>query len=77
MIRTKDLFAQQTQMWADYPDFVQAVILDDIGRTIWAKMEKEHSVQQERREGYTDDWEAVAAELQSQASSQAMQQPAH
>ena len=72
MIRTtKDLFALQTQTWADCPDFVQAVILDNIRGTIRAKMEKEHSVRQERREGYTDDWEAAAAVLQSQTSTQA------
>ena len=34
-------------------------------------------MRQERSEGYTDDWEAVAAELQSQASSQTTGRPAH
>ena len=78
MIRTtKDLFAQQTQTWADCPDFVQVVILDNIRGTIQAKMEKEHGVRQERREGHTHYWEAVAAELQSQASSHATRRPAH
>jgi len=78
MIRTtKDLFARQTQMWADCPDWVQAIILDKIRGTIRAKMEKEHGVRQERREGYTDDWAAVAAELQSQASSHTTRRPAH
>jgi len=78
MIRTtKDLFARQTQMWADCPDWVQAIILDKIGGTIRAKMEKKHSVRQDRREGYTDDWAAVAAELQSQASSQTTRRPVH
>jgi len=33
-------------------------------------------VRQDRRERYTDDWAAVAAELQSQASSQTTQRPA-
>jgi hypothetical protein len=33
-------------------------------------------VRQDRCEGYTDDWAAVAAELQSQTSSQTMQRPA-
>jgi len=42
-------------------------------------MEKEHGVRQDHREGYwyTDDWAAVAAELQSQASSQTTRLPAH
>lgn len=34
-------------------------------------MEKEHGVRQDRREGFTDDWAAVAAELQNQTSSRA------
>jgi len=45
--------------------------------TIRAKMDKEHGVRQDRPEGYTDDWAAVAAELQSQASSQTTRRPAH
>jgi len=78
MIRTtKDLFARQTQTWADCADWVQAIIVDKIRGTIRAKMEKEHGVRQDRREGYTDDWAAVAAELQSQASSQTTRRPAH
>ena len=40
-------------------------------------MEKKHSVRQDRREGYTDDWAAVAAELQSQVSSPATRWPTH
>ena len=78
MIRTtKDLFSRQTQTWADCPDFVHAVILDNICGTIRAKKEKKHSVRQERCERYTDDSEAGAAVLQSQASSQATRRPAH
>ena len=38
-------------------------------------MEKEYGVRQDRREAYTDDWAVVAAELQSQASSQATRRP--
>jgi len=67
---TNERFARQTQTWADRPDWVHAIILDKIRGTLRAKMEKEHGVRQQRREGYTDDWAAVAAELQSQASSQ-------
>jgi len=40
-------------------------------------MKKEHGVRQDRRDGYTDDGAAVAAELQSQASSQTTRRPAH
>ena len=78
MIRTtKDLFARQTETWAHCPDWVMAIILERIRGTIWTKMEKEHGVRQDRDEGYTDDWAAVAAELQSQASSQTARRPAH
>ena len=74
---TKGLFARQTEMWANCPDWVQAIILDEIRRTIRARMEEEHGVQQDRREGETDDWTAVAAELQSPPSSQTTRWPAH
>jgi len=78
MIRTtNDLFAWQTQTWAHCPDWVQAIILDKIRGTIRVKMEKDHGVRQDRREVYTHDWAAVAAELQSQASSQTTRRPAH
>jgi len=65
MIRTtKELFARQTQTWADCPDRVQAIILDKIRGTIRAKKEKEHDLRQDRQGGYTDNWAAVASELQ-------------
>jgi len=31
-------------------------------------MEREHGVRQDRREGFTDDWADVAAELEGQSS---------
>jgi len=40
-------------------------------------MEKEDGVRQDGCEGYTDEWAAVAAELQSQTSSHATRWPAH
>jgi len=78
MIRTtKELFARQTQTWADCPDWINAPILDTIRGTIRAKIKKDHGVRHDRCEVYTDDWAAVAAELQSQASSQTTRRPAH
>jgi len=68
MISLEDLFARQRQTWATCPDWVQAMILKNIGYTIKAKTEKEHGIQEDRREGFTDDWEAVAAEVQCQMS---------
>ena len=77
MIRPiKALFAQQTQTWDDCPDWGQAIILDKIPGIIRAMMEKEQGVRQACCEGYTEDWAAVAAELQSQASSQTTRRPA-
>jgi len=76
MIRTtKDLFIWQTQTWADSPEWLQVIILDKICGTIRAKMEKGHGVRQDHWEGYTDDWAAVAADLQGQASSQTRRRP--
>jgi len=68
MMSSEDLFARQRQTWATCPDWVQTMILKNIRETIKAKMEKEHGIQEDRREGFTDDWEAVAAEVQSQMS---------
>jgi len=70
MMSLEDLVARQRQTWATCPDWVQTMILKNIRKTIKAKMEKEHGTQEDRREGFTDDWEAVAAEVQSQMSRQ-------
>ena len=53
---------------ASCPDIVQTMILDKIRSTIRAKIEREHGIRQDHREGFTDDWAAVAAELGSQSS---------
>jgi len=68
MMSSEDLFARQRQTWATCPDWVQTMILKNIRETIKVKMEKEHGIQEDRREGFTDDWEAVAAEVLSQMS---------
>ena len=64
-------------MWTDCPDWIQAIIQENIRGSIRAKMEKEHGVRQDRREGYSDDWATGATEQQSQPSSQATQRLAH
>jgi len=66
MMSSEGLFARQRQTWATCSDWVQTMILKNIRETIKAKMEKEHGIQEECREGFTDDWEAVAAEVHSQ-----------
>jgi len=65
----EDLFGCQRQMWASSLDWVQTMILKNIRETIKAKMQQEHRVRDDRREGFTDDCAAVAAEVQSQISS--------
>ena len=72
MMSSEDLFARQCQTWATCPDWVQTImILKNIRKTIKAKMEKKYGIQEDRREGFTDDWEAVAAEVQSKMSRRA------
>jgi len=68
MLSSEDLFARQRQTWGMCPDWVRTMILKNIRETMNAKMEKDHAIQDDRREGFTDDWEAVAAEVQSQMS---------
>jgi hypothetical protein len=65
-----DLLARQRATWADCPDWVQEIILEETRGTIKAKMEKAHGVREDRRQGFTDNWAAVAAELRGQTSSQ-------
>jgi len=66
-LSSEDLFGRQHQTWA--PDWVQTMILKNIRETIKAKMQLEHRFREDRREGFTHDWAAVAAEVQSQISS--------
>jgi len=68
-LSSEDLFGRQRQTWASCPDWVQTIILKNIRETIKAKIQKEHRIREDRCEGYTDDWAAVAAEVQSQRSS--------
>jgi len=73
-LSSEALLGRQGQMWASCPDWVQTMILKNIRWSIKAKIMKEHRVQEDRCEGFTDDWAGVAAEVESQMSSQA---PAH
>jgi len=68
MISAEDLFACQRQTCATWADWVQTMILKNVRKTIKEKMEKKHGIQEDRSEGFTHDWEAVAAEVQSQMS---------
>ena len=68
MMSSEDHFARQRQTWATCPDWVQTMILKNIRETMKGKMEKEHRIQEDRGKGFTDDREAVAAEVQSPMS---------
>ena len=68
-LSSEDLFRRQRQMLAFCPHWVQTIILKNIRETIKAKIQKEHRIREDRCEGFTDDWAAVAAEVQSQPSS--------
>ena len=70
MMSPEDLFARQRQTWAPCADRVQTLIVKNIRETMKAKMENDHGIQEDCRKGFTDDWEAVAAEVQSQMSRQ-------
>jgi len=69
MLSSEDLFGRQRQTRASCPDWVQTIILKNIRVTIKAKIQKEHRIRENRCKGFTDDWAAVTAEVQSQPSS--------
>ena len=64
--KTQDLFARQKNTWRGFEKATQDLFILNIGQTITQRLEKQHSVRQERREGFTDDNDAVYAELQRQ-----------
>lgn len=72
-----DLFARQLGTWKDSPPHVQQMIIDHVRKTIKGKTEGRHGMQRDRREGYTDDWAAVEAELQRELSSETPRQHQH
>ena len=64
--KTQDLFARQKNTWWGFEKATQDLFILNLRQTITQRLEKQHSVRQERREGFTDDNEAVYAELQRQ-----------
>jgi hypothetical protein len=72
---TQDLFTRQKQTWASIPPRIQETFLRNIRDKIKARVEQAHGVQEERVHAYDDDWEAVAAELESRVSNQTSAQP--
>ena len=65
-----DLLAGWRATWANCPGWVQQIIVDKTQGTIKAKVENVHDVRADCREGVTENWAAVAAEIQGQTSNQ-------
>ena len=64
--KTQDLFARQKNRRRGFEKATQDLFILNLLQTITQRLVKQHSVQQERREGFTDDNDAVYAELQRQ-----------
>ena len=64
--KTQDVFARQKNTWRGFEKATQDLFILNLRQTITQRLEKQHSLQQERREGFTDDNDAVYAELQRQ-----------
>jgi len=67
---TQDLFTRQKQTWASIPPHLRESFVQSVRGAIKAKVEQAHGVQEERIQAYNDDWEAVAAELESRVANQ-------
>ena len=65
-----DPLIRQRATWANCHGWVQQIIVDKTQGTIKAKVENVHGVREDRREGFTDDWAGIAAELQGETSNQ-------
>ena len=64
--KTQDLFARQKNTWRWFEKATQDLFILNLRQTITLRLEKQHSVRLERREGFMDDNDAVYAELQRQ-----------
>ena len=62
--KTQDLFARQKNTWRRFKKATQDLFILNLRQTITQRLEKQHSVRQEIREGFTDNKDAVYAELQ-------------
>ena len=64
--KTQDLFARQKNTWRGFEKATQDLFILNLGQKITQRVEQQHSLRQERCEGFTDDDGAVYAELQRQ-----------
>ena len=75
--KTQDLFARQKNTGRGFEKATQDLFILNLHQTITQRLEKQHSVRQERREGFTDDNDAVYAELQRQLARPTEGQTSH
>ena len=61
--KTQDLFARQKNTWQRFEKVMQDLFILNLRQTITQRLEQQHSLRQERCEGFTDDHDAVYAEL--------------
>ena len=64
--KAQDLVARQKNTWWGFEKTTQDLFILNLRQTVTQRLEKHHSVRLERREGFTDDNNAVYAELQRQ-----------
>ena len=64
--KTQLLFARQKNTWWEFEKATQDLFTLNLRQTITQRLEKQHSVRQERRKGFTDDNVAVYMELHCQ-----------
>ena len=64
--KTQDLFARQKNTWRGFEKATQDLFILNLRQKMTQRLEKQHSVRQERREGFTEDNDTVYAELQRQ-----------
>ena len=64
--KRQDLFPRHKNSWPGVEKAAQNLFILNIRQTITQRLEKQHSVRQERCEGFTDDNNAVYVELQRQ-----------
>ena len=62
--KTQDLYARQKNRLRVFEKATQDLFILNLRQTMTPRLEKQHSVRQERREGFTDDNDGVYAELQ-------------
>jgi len=72
----QDLFIRQKNTWRGFARATQDMFILNLRQKIVQRLEKQHSIRQERREGFSDNNDAVYAELKRQLGNQTPGDPA-